>query len=316
MAAVVASGAGAVPRAIARVSTSGRDGGAMRRRAASRRRPVEGTGVVVTGGSRGLGYELCRAFLRRGDAVVLCSRTEAGAEGAVAGLKAEFGAGARVCGAACDVGVGRDVRAFADFACAQLGGAVDVWVNNAGTNAYAFTTLLDSDDESLEDIVRTNLLGSLYGTREAARVMRAQAPREGHIFNMEGAGTDGGSTPRFAAYGATKRALPQLTKSINAELKDDPGMAHVGVHELSPGMMTTELLMVGKDVTPVSRFFINVLAETAEDSAEYLAPRVREVVGRDKSIVYLTKVKAYRQLLERLVFKRRKDLWVKEPQSW
>lgn len=36
----------------------------------------------------------------------------------------------------------------------------------------------------------------------------------GHIFNMDGAGADGGATPRFAAYGATKRSLVQLSKSL------------------------------------------------------------------------------------------------------
>lgn len=41
----------------------------------------------------------------------------------------------------------------------------------------------------------------------------------GHIFNMDGAGADGGATPRFAAYGATKRSLAQLSKSLQAILK-------------------------------------------------------------------------------------------------
>ena len=48
---------------------------------------------------------------------------------------------------------------------------------------------------------------------QAIRVMREQ-PTGGHIFNMDGAGADGGATPRFAAYGATKRGLVQLSKSL------------------------------------------------------------------------------------------------------
>ena len=48
---------------------------------------------------------------------------------------------------------------------------------------------------------------------QAIRVMREQ-PSGGHIFNMDGAGADGGATPRFAAYGATKRGLVQLSKSL------------------------------------------------------------------------------------------------------
>ncbi len=43
--------------------------------------------------------------------------------------------------------------------------------------------------------------------------MRDQ-PSGGHIFNMDGAGADGGATPRFAAYGASKRGLAQLGKSL------------------------------------------------------------------------------------------------------
>ncbi len=42
--------------------------------------------------------------------------------------------------------------------------------------------------------------------------------RGGHIFNMDGAGADGNATPSFAAYGATKRCLSQLGKSLQAEL--------------------------------------------------------------------------------------------------
>ena len=41
----------------------------------------------------------------------------------------------------------------------------------------------------------------------------------GHIFNMDGAGANGRPTPRFAAYGATKRAISQFNDSLNAELK-------------------------------------------------------------------------------------------------
>ena len=48
---------------------------------------------------------------------------------------------------------------------------------------------------------------------QAIRVMRDQ-PSTGHIFNVDGAGADGNATPRFAAYGASKRGLVQLGKSL------------------------------------------------------------------------------------------------------
>jgi NAD(P)-dependent dehydrogenase (short-subunit alcohol dehydrogenase family) len=53
-----------------------------------------------------------------------------------------------------------------------------------------------------------------------------------------GAGADGGATPRFAAYGSTKRGLAQFQKSLSAELKLQ-NLSNVHIHNLSPGMVTT-----------------------------------------------------------------------------
>lgn len=51
----------------------------------------------------------------------------------------------------------------------------------------------------------------------------------------------------------------QLGKSLEAELKLSK-ISNVGIHNLSPGMVTTELLMSGAN-TPTSKFFINCLGE-------------------------------------------------------
>lgn len=53
-----------------------------------------------------------------------------------------------------------------------------------------------------------------------------------------GAGADGGATPRFAAYGSTKRGLAQFQKSLSAELKLQK-LDNVVIHNLSPGMVAT-----------------------------------------------------------------------------
>lgn len=55
---------------------------------------------------------------------------------------------------------------------------------------------------------------------------------------VTGAGADGGATPRFAAYGSTKRGLVQFQKSLSAELKLQK-LDNVVIHNLSPGMVTT-----------------------------------------------------------------------------
>ncbi|KIY92204.1 chlorophyll(ide) b reductase [Monoraphidium neglectum] len=136
---------------------------------------------------------------------------------------------------------------------------------------------------------------------------------------MDGAGADGNATPRFAAYGATKRSLAQLGKSLEAELKL-LGVKNVGMHNLSPGMVTTELLMSGAD-TPVAKFFINCLAEEPQEVAQYLVPRLRRVPQESATLTggissqyikYLTPPKAYSQILKRLVAGERKSRWVPE----
>jgi chlorophyll(ide) b reductase len=237
-------------------------------------------GVVVTGGSKGIGYALALEFLRSGDRVVVCARD--GGQVERAALELERAAGlpsgsGRVHGVAADVSKPDDVRALAAFAKQRLG-SVSIWINNAGTNAYRYGPLLDSDDATLARIVETNVLGVLLCCREAVRLMRDQ-PGGGHIFNMDGAGADGSATPRFAAYGATKRSLAQLGASVRAELKL-AGISGVGIHDVSPGMVATELLLSGARDTPAARFFVNALAEEASDVAAFLVPRVREVPER------------------------------------
>ena len=203
---------------------------------------------------------------------------------------------------------------------------------------------------------------------QAINLMRRQA-KGGLVYNMEGAGADGNATANFAAYGATKRGLKQLCNSLQvgcrpaapahraappcrrpcqpirrrpqAELKA-AGVSNVGVHALSPGMVTTELLMSGEarwlplraapraaaerrrpdaglEERPRAQFFVNVLAETANTCAAALVPQLRGCLlerqargGVGKDIRFLTKLKAYTQLAARLAFGVRKDRHVVE----
>jgi len=128
-------------------------------------------------------------------------------------------------------------------------------------------------------------------------MMRNQ-PRGGHIFNLDGAGSDGRPTPRFAAYGATKRSVVHLTKSLQAELQMNE-VNNVMVHNLSPGMVTTDLLMSGA-TTKQAKFFINILAEPPDVVADYLVPNIREIPSNQSMkptyIRFLTGLKAYSRI--------------------
>ncbi|QCD85832.1 chlorophyll(ide) b reductase NOL, chloroplastic [Vigna unguiculata] len=267
--------------------------------------------VLITGSTKGIGYALAKEFLKAGDNVLICSRSDERVEAAVQSLRVEFGE-QYVWGAKCDVRNAEDVKNLVSFAQEKLK-YIDIWINNAGSNAYSYKPLVEASDEDLIEVVTTNTLGLMICCREAIKMMVDQ-PRGGHIFNIDGAGSDGRPTPRFAAYGATKRSVVHLTKSLQAELKMQD-VKNVLVHNLSPGMVTTDLLMSGVN-TKQAKFFINVLAEPAEVVAEYLVPNIRSIPANGSKkptyIRFLTGLKAYSQIFSRLAFGARRNRYILE----
>lgn len=225
--------------------------------------------VVITGSTKGLGLALARCFLEKGDRVVVTSRDEARVDLAVNALRIEHGD--RVFGTTSDVSDAHSVAALSKFAFDELGG-VDIWINNAGANGYTYESLADSEPDTLREIVLTNSLGTLLCCREATKLMSTQSSG-GHIFNLLGAGSDGGLTQKYAAYGHTKAGMVQLTKTLAEELKG----TSVGVHALSPGMVFTELISSGRYAFgSQGRFFVNTLAENPETPALTLVESVRD----------------------------------------
>ncbi|PIA54075.1 hypothetical protein AQUCO_00900566v1 [Aquilegia coerulea] len=295
--------------------------------------------VLITGSTKGIGYAFAREFLKAGDNVIICSRSAERVESATQNLREEFGE-QRVWGTTCNVREGKDVKALVAFAREKLK-YIDIWINNAGSNAYSYRPLAETSDEDLIEVVTTNTLGLMICCREAINMMLNQ-PRGGHIFNMDGAGSDGRPTPRFAAYGATKRSVVHLTKSLQAELRMQD-VKNVVVHNLSPGMVTTDLLMAGATTKQVgeewqifniffflqdfeyatktslqmqAKFFINVLAEPAEVVAEYLIPNIRSIPSNGSTkptyIRFLTGLKAYSQIFSRFAFGARRNRYMLE----
>ncbi|CAN6464994.1 unnamed protein product [Victoria cruziana] len=266
--------------------------------------------VLITGSSKGIGYALAKEFLKAGDNIIICSRSEERVESAVRSLREEFGQ--HVWGTVCDVRGGGDVKALVSFAQEKLN-HIDIWINNAGSNAYSYKPLTETSDEDLMEVVTTNTLGLMLCCREAIKMMVNQ-PRGGHVFNIDGAGSDGRPTPRFAAYGATKRSVVHLTKSLQAELRMHD-INNVMVHNLSPGMVTTDLLMSGA-LTKQAKFFINILAEPADVVAAYLVPCIRDVPlsgsSRPTYIRFLTGLKAYSQMFSRIAFGARRNRYLLE----
>jgi len=246
---------------------------------------------VITGGAGGVGYAYADSFLKRGHWVVICDVKDP--EPAVRALRAKHDGGiGRVYGTVCDVSDAGSVDKLAEFAKENLG-TVHYWINNAGINGgrRPFTTL---STPAVEAVVKVNLVGVMLCTHTALKLMQSQDGVVSHIFNTVGSGVKGGGTPGYAAYGATKRGLPQMTDSLVAELtKGVPGFevekpkGTVNVHTLSPGMVFTDLLL--NDSTPELRKFpFGVLAAQPDEVGEDLVPKILATSGNGKKVEFLT----------------------------
>jgi len=161
--------------------------------------------------------------------------------------------------------------------------------------------------------VKVNLGGILLCTHAALQMMQQQAGVESHIFNTVGSGVKGGGTPGYAAYGATKRGLPQMTDSLVREIEegvqgyDSPQpLGKVNVHTLSPGMVFTDLLL--NDSTPELRKFpFGVLAAQPEEVAQDIVPKVLNISGNGKNVEFLSFDRVLVKFFERFILGKKSE---------
>jgi len=168
--------------------------------------------VLVTGGSRGIGSAIVRAFADLGDRVAVHHRDSAErAAEIVAGLP---GAGHTAVQA--DLADPEAVRRAVDQAAAALGG-LDVLVNNAGI--YFRHQIAEVSYQEWQaawrDIIGVNLTGAANATWCAVQHMIAGGG--GRIINVSSRGAFRGE-PRHPAYGASKAGLNALGQSLARDL--------------------------------------------------------------------------------------------------
>ena len=166
---------------------------------------LEGKGVIVTGGSRGIGLAIAEGFAKEGANVSICARDQGRLEGAEASLKAH---GVTVHAASCDVSDAAALQSYIADAHQALGG-LHVLVNNAS----AFGR---SDDEAgWEGSISVDLMASVRACWAAIPIMEAAGG--GAIIHISSIAGLQAST-RTPPYGAIKAALVQYTMTQALEL--------------------------------------------------------------------------------------------------
>ncbi|HYW29496.1 MAG TPA: SDR family oxidoreductase [Gaiellales bacterium] len=193
---------------------------------------LDGAVAVVTGASSGIGLAVARALRDAGARVVVSSRRMELLEPVAKELD-----GLAV---TCDVGDYRQVQALV-AAAVDWGGKLTVMVNNAGYGVFG--PLHEIDAERVEGMIRTNVLGVIYGMRAAGEQLVRQRQGGGivNISSIVGEFPDPGS----GAYAASKAAVDLLSRTGYRELRDH------GIHvvNIKPALTDTEFSAVARGST-------------------------------------------------------------------
>jgi len=232
-----------------------------------------GRSVLVTGGNRGIGLAIARAFLDAGDRVAVASR---------GGELPDALAGTAAVAVRCDV----TDTASVDAAFTEAEGAhgpVEVLVANAGVTKD--TLLMRMSDEEFTSVLDTNLTGAFRCVRRASkgmiRLRRGRIVLISSVVGLYGA-------PGQANYASSKAGLVGLARSVTREL----GGRGITANVVAPGFVQTDMTAVLPEqqqkaylaAIPAGRFatvdeVADVVRFVASDAAAYISGAVVPVDG-------------------------------------
>ncbi len=165
---------------------------------------LTGRVALITGGSRGLGREMARAFAELGADVVIASRKQDSCDAAAEEIAKATGR--RVLGRACHVGKWKELEALADDAYQHFG-KVDILVNNAGMSPL-YPSVDAVSEELWDKVLDVNLKGPFRLTAlVGSRMARGDG---GSIINIS-SGAAKRPTPDVIPYAAAKAGLEAMT---------------------------------------------------------------------------------------------------------
>ena len=227
----------------------------------------------MTGGSRGIGAAIARAFAERGDRVAVhCRDALASAEVVRDSLDGDDHIVVRA-----DLEVPAEVRAMVDAAAAGLDG-LDVLVNNAGIylDHPVLGTTYEQWQAAWQATLGVNLVGAANVTWCAVQHMTASGQRGGRIVNVGSRGAFRGE-PTHPAYGASKAGLHAFGQSLAVALAPHG----ITVASVAPGFVATDMTA-------------ELLATAAGDAIRAQSPfgRVATVEEIAAAVVYLASPEA------------------------
>ena len=245
--------------------------------------------VVITGSTRGFGYAIAEAMLKRGATVVVTGRSADALQNAVNSLRG-FGS---VSGEQLDVKDEAQVYEVVQHLIEKFS-CIDIWINNAGySNAAGM--MLDMNPQDALDMFMSNDLGVMRCTQAVSQYMLPR--KQGMLVNIYGQGSFLRPASPTGLYGTTKAWLTSFTRTLAVEFKGS-GVQILG---FSPGMMLTDMLTSprvvgerGKEMMQRFDFVLRFLAGTPENAAEKL---VQAIITQKKEFAEFQLFKPWTPLL-------------------
>jgi len=189
--------------------------------------------VLVTGGSKGIGAAIARMAAQRGYAVAINYRDD---QEAAASIRESIeAAGGKACAVQGDVANVNEVEHMMAQAQSELG-PIYALVNSAGITG-PIGSFAQADPAMVEQVFRTNVLGTMNCCRAAVRLFQASATH-GVIVNLSSTAASTGSPNEYVHYAASKGAIDSFTLGLARELAADgirvcgvaPGSTLTGIH--------------------------------------------------------------------------------------
>ena len=187
---------------------------------------LEGKLAVVTGGSKGIGLGIARAFAREGADVVITARTREAIEDAAAQISDEFGR--KAIAVASDVSTAEGCQAIIEAAAAA--GGADIFVSNAGTGSNE--TVAEAPDEKWQGFWDLHVMAAVRLSRGLADQMEAKG---GGAMLMNASICAVQPLWYEPIYNTTKAALLMFGKCLSSEMIK----RNIRVNTVNPGLIRT-----------------------------------------------------------------------------
>jgi NAD(P)-dependent dehydrogenase (short-subunit alcohol dehydrogenase family) len=194
---------------------------------------LENRCAIITGASRGLGFEIAKKYLDAGASLMVCARNEEELHRSSLELKGLAGSGQSVIALPADVSNSGDVAALVDQALRHFG-HLDILINNAGI-AGPIGTIESVDWQQWIRALEINLLGAVLLCR--ALLPHFKQAGRGKIIQLSGGGATN-PLPNLSAYAVSKTAVVRFVETLAEETR----RYGIDVNALAPGALDTRML--------------------------------------------------------------------------